>query len=479
MANETLSVEKHSIDFVPLAERYGKARGLFGMWFSTNCNVSLMATGAIAVALGLPLLWAIAGSVIGHLIGGVFMAAHSAQGPRLGIPQMIQSRAQFGYVGATVPLLLVILMYLGYFAVGGIITGYALAGWLGWNVDVCIVAWCMLSALFAVFGYRLLRATIGIFAWINLVTCAILTIGFLTRNDVGAAAEAGNFTWPVFLLAVTLAATWQLTYAPYVADYSRYLPADTSVRASFWWTYLGTSLASIWMFSIGAAATAVSIDAFAHGSIDFILNQAGFAPRLFLAITLITSFPVLGLQVYGTFMSATTIAGSVWHFRKISQGIRVVSILTIAGIGSAIAVAARGDFLGNLTTFIVLLALFLVPWTSINLVDFYLVRRERYDIDAIFEPEGRYRGTDWRAMTAYLLGIAFSIPFISSSFFTGFLVDDLGGADISWAPGLILSSVTYYLLMTRFPERRGYMPTPEEDQMEVADVAVVAVPQGA
>lgn len=41
------------------------------------------------------------------------MALHSAQGPRLGIPQMIQSRAQFGFCGAILPILLVILMYVG------------------------------------------------------------------------------------------------------------------------------------------------------------------------------------------------------------------------------------------------------------------------------------------------------------------------------------------------------------------------------
>jgi purine-cytosine permease-like protein len=46
----------------------------------------------------------------------VFMASHSAQGPQLGIPQMIQSRAQFGVIGAILPLFLVMFIYLGFFA---------------------------------------------------------------------------------------------------------------------------------------------------------------------------------------------------------------------------------------------------------------------------------------------------------------------------------------------------------------------------
>ncbi|MEJ7704262.1 MAG: cytosine permease [Geodermatophilaceae bacterium] len=51
--------------------------------------------------------------MIGNIAGGIVMALHSAQGPRMGIPQMISSRAQFGVYGACLPLILVVLMYLG------------------------------------------------------------------------------------------------------------------------------------------------------------------------------------------------------------------------------------------------------------------------------------------------------------------------------------------------------------------------------
>ena len=35
-----------------------------------------------------------------------------------------------------------------------------------------------------------------------------------------------------------IVAGFQLGWAPYVSDYSRYLPADVGVRSTFWWTYL-------------------------------------------------------------------------------------------------------------------------------------------------------------------------------------------------------------------------------------------------
>ena len=52
--------------------------------------------------------------VIGVLIGTLFMAFHSAQGPQLGLPQMIQSRPQFGYVGALLVWLFAYVQYAGF-----------------------------------------------------------------------------------------------------------------------------------------------------------------------------------------------------------------------------------------------------------------------------------------------------------------------------------------------------------------------------
>src|SRR4051794_28057763 len=124
-------VEERSIEFVPPEERHGSVRSLFTVWFGANMQVTTAVTGALGVILGLPLPWAIAALAAGNLAGAVFMALHSAQGPKLGIPQMIQSRAQFGFYGAILPLLLVVLMYVGFFAASAVLGGSALAAWAG------------------------------------------------------------------------------------------------------------------------------------------------------------------------------------------------------------------------------------------------------------------------------------------------------------------------------------------------------------
>ncbi|MDT9170991.1 cytosine permease, partial [Escherichia coli] len=76
--------------------------------------ITAIVDGALAVVFGADALCAIIGLLIGNVIGGIVMALHSAQGPQLGLPQMISSRAQFGIIGAIIPLVLVVLMYIGF-----------------------------------------------------------------------------------------------------------------------------------------------------------------------------------------------------------------------------------------------------------------------------------------------------------------------------------------------------------------------------
>ncbi len=69
-------------------------------------------------------------------------------------------------------------------------------------------------------------------------------IRLLGRADLTGLLADRSFHLPLFLLAVSLSASWQLAFGPYVADYSRYLPRATSARATFWWTLGGTALGS-------------------------------------------------------------------------------------------------------------------------------------------------------------------------------------------------------------------------------------------
>ena len=51
-------------------------------------------------------------------------------------------------------------------------------------------------------------------------------------------------------------AGYQISWAIYVSDYSRYLPPDVPVRKTFYWTYWGSAIGGAWMMIVGATLAA-------------------------------------------------------------------------------------------------------------------------------------------------------------------------------------------------------------------------------
>lgn len=439
------AVERRSIDFIPMEERHGHPASLFTVWFAANTQITTAVTGALGVVLGLSLPWAVLALVVGNVLGGIAMALHSAQGPRLGVPQMIQSRAQFGFFGAVLPLVLVIIMYLGFFASSGVLGGAAFAQWTGLGQSLSIAIVSLVCTVLAIYGYRLIHRYER---WVSLLSALLflyLTIRLFQTHDVGATWHAGSLSWGTFLLVVSISATWQFTWGPYVADYSRYLPPTTSTAATFWWTYGGAVIGACWIMCFGAAVAAVAENAFESGSAGFLVslstNHLGW---LVLVIIILGVIAVNVLNLYGAFMSSTTTFTVVWR-QRITPPVRAAGIVVASIVGTVIAIAGKGNFVDNYTNFILFLSYFLIPWSAINLTDFYLVRKERYDIDSLFDPRGLYGAFSVPALGAYVIGIVLQLPFMNTTFYVGWWVDDIGGGDIAWLIGFVAPAVLYYV----------------------------------
>ena len=162
-------IEQHTIFPIPLDQRHGKARQLFSLWFGANLNVLTVVTGALATTVfGQSFLSGTVAILLGNLIGTVFMALHAAQGPRLGVPQMVQSRGQFGSRGAAFVVTLVILMYLGYAATALVTGGQSLHAIVpAISVHGGIVVIGALSLAAAIYGHDLIHAGTRAIAYIS------------------------------------------------------------------------------------------------------------------------------------------------------------------------------------------------------------------------------------------------------------------------------------------------------------------------
>ncbi len=454
MANTPLTVERRSIDFVPLAERYGSPVNQFTLWMAANLQITAVVDGALAVVFGADALWAIIGLLLGNLAGGVVMALHSAQGPRLGLPQMISSRAQFGVLGAAIPLVLVIVMYLGFTATGTVLAGQAINELLGIDAAVVgILLFVTLVAVIAIFGYELIHAVGKLATVIGIVGLGYLAVRLFTQHDVGAAVAGPQFEMATFLLSVSLGAGWQLTYGPYVADYSRYLPEDTPDRSVFLATLAGSVLGSQLSMTFGVLVAAVAGDSFLSNQVGWLGDLAGSAlvAALIYALIVVGKLTVTCLNAYGSFMCAATTVTAFTGRRAVSSTARAVFVSAMLLLAAVIAIAATADFLNNFKNFVLLLLMVFTPWSAINLTDYYLVSKEKVDIPGLYDPDGRYGRWNAVAITTYAAGVLVQVPFLAQSLYTGPVTKALGGADISWIVGLLVPGVLYYVWANRRP----------------------------
>jgi purine-cytosine permease-like protein len=112
----------------------------------------------------------------------------------------------------------------------------------------------------------------------------------------------------------------------------------------------------------------------------------------------------------------------------------------------SLSLLASGNVLHSFEAFLGVLGYLFTPWTAINLVDFFLVRKGRYSIRAMFMADGLYGRWNWRGLVSYAVGFAAMIPFFKTGLYTGPIAAALGKADISMLIGLPVSAAVYLYL---------------------------------
>ena len=170
-------VEVRSIDYVPLDERHGKLWHLGPLWFMGNAQIATLAVGVVGVSAGGNLFWSLIAILPGVLVGTFFMAFHSAQGPQLGLPQMIQSRPQFGYIGALLVWLFAYVQYAGFNVFNTILAGQSATRRSTWPVKPGIVVATVLAVVVALIGYDFIHRIEQALTYAFLLIFGVFTLG--------------------------------------------------------------------------------------------------------------------------------------------------------------------------------------------------------------------------------------------------------------------------------------------------------------
>src|SRR6201992_3736891 len=410
----TGGLEVRSIDYVPLNERHGKIWHLGPLWFMSNAQIATLAVGLISISEGASLFWSVISIAIGTLVGTLFMAFHSAQGPQLGLPQMIQSRPQFGYLGALLVWLFAYIQYAGFNVFNTVLGGESMSTVAHGSTKLWVVIVTIVAFVIALVGSALIHKAEQWLTYAMIIIFGIFTITLFFIHYPAGTFDVGTFKATPFLGQFGVVAGYQISWAIYVSDYSRYLPPSVTVRRTFQWTYWGSALG-------GGGARVV---------------------RVVAALGLVS---VTALNMYG---GSLTLISGIDSFKKIRPTVtlRIITIGLTAVLSLIGALAATANFLANFNDFLLLILYLFIPWTAVNLVDYYIVRRGHYAIAEIFNPHGMYGRWGWRGILAYVIGFAAMSPFFSvGTLYEGVAAKALDGADISFFIGLPVAGLLYYI----------------------------------
>jgi nucleobase:cation symporter-1, NCS1 family len=168
------------------------------------------------------------------------------------------------------------------------------------------------------------------------------------------------------------------------------------------------------------------------------------------AVSIAALVASIGMNAYSGMLTVMTTMDSLRPIR-LTRSLRIAVLFALTAAWVAIALSFGGNSITYLNALLVMMLYFLMPWTAVNLIDYFWLRRGRYSIADLFRPDGLYGAWGVRGLTAYALGFAASIPFfVVPNVYTGVLAMRLDGVDIGWLVGGVISALAYLFASMRF-----------------------------
>ena len=456
----TISLERRGLESIPLSERHGRPFSQFTLWLGANLTIATFALGFLPIRLGLPWAWTIAAILAGNLLGSIGLGAAAATGPATGLPQMALALSVFGSVGGRLPALLNYLSTVGWYTVNTILAAFGvrllLPGLTFWEAALILVA---VQTSFAAYGHDIVHRFESVMSIVlGLAFAGLAGYAVVHGARLGHYHGHGHGLWAAFAIVAAATLSALGSWSPYGSDYSRYLPAETSSRATFLWASAGGFAASVWLELLGAAV-AVFAGANNHDPVAAAHMTLGGLGNLAVIAIILGAIAANAVNGYSNSLSALAVGIPLPRWALAILG---------AAMGLTASLLSSGHFDGDYENFLLLLGYWFMPWLGIQVVDFFILQR------------GKRRGRQTFAVAipataALLAGVACEVPFMTGALYTGPLVHQLGGANISLYVGFMVSAATYYLAMTRslvgHPRTRGLgksgveIPTAEAERL--------------
>jgi NCS1 family nucleobase:cation symporter-1 len=448
---EAVQIDPHGIEPIPDTDRDSTPVQQFWIWAGANIAPINWVLGALGIVLGLSLIETIVVVTIGNLAGCALFGLFCVMGHRTGVNQMVLSRSAFGRRGAYVPAVAQLLLTMGWVGVNtwvvldltlGVLDEIGVSGGTGLKYAIGFVLMAV-QAVIAIYGFYLIRTfekyTVPIAALI-MVAMSVLA---WTKSDVTwshSTVHGADKLTSISQLLTAIGIGWGISWFTYSSDYTRFVARRYTDRQVWLGTALGMFLPTVWLATLGASIASSGTDA----------DPSQLVASVFGVMTI----PVLLLIMHGPV--ATNILNLYsCSLAALSIGLRtarwkVTAVAAVVGSGVLVAFIQSESFATSFDNWIASIVVWISPWAGVTLVEYFVLRRGKVDVPALYEPPERspYGDVNWPAIVALVCGLAagWAWQYGLVGPLQGPIAKGLGNTDFSWAAGMLVAGGLYWVL---------------------------------
>lgn len=419
-------------DLLPTTERISNRLSYFCMWLC-GCVVIGTFTAGSSVFGVLNLTQSIVAMLLGNIGIAIALVLNGRAGHTYGIPMTVQLRTSFGIGGARIAGLIRAVPALIWFGfqswVGGEALNLVLKTLFGFdNVIVCFVVFHVAQIILAMRGFSGIKWLENVGAVFIFITLLYMTYVTVTKYGTTISDSVVNIkgSWGLpFWGGVTVFLGLYTGIILNVSDLSRNFTKTGGDKTRFVIYLLAILPATLLMCSIGlivAAATGV-YDPIAIFSSTVDNKLLLVATMLFIIFSQITT-NVLNNMVPPIYVAMDL---TKWSINKCAILIGVLAVCTCPWV------LVTPESASGLALFIQIYSAFLGPIFAVMVVDYYVIRKRKLNLDEIYKKDGAFSGFNLAGLIATGVGALAAISVV----------------EIGWFLSLLPAGIVYYILMTK------------------------------
>ncbi|KAK9236614.1 permease for cytosine/purines, uracil, thiamine, allantoin-domain-containing protein [Lipomyces kononenkoae] len=488
-------------DVTPVERRTWTAFTILGFWFSDALNMQGWEAPSSIIAVGLTWREAILCNCLGMMIVAIPMMFNGAIGANLHVPYPVAARSGFGFHFAKFAVVVRFVTALFWHSIQTFSGSFALTNCISaiWpsylNIPNHIPAsmgvttqqmashvlfWCIQLPILLIPPHKL--------RWFFIFKAVVVTASSIgvAAGMVKYASSVGDIwaqeplvhgsqrAWLILTCMMSSAGGWA-TMATNIPDFTRYM---RGTKGQYW---QGLFLPVISTFLAVMAIIATSAGKVVYGQYIWdpsVLASMWTGPKGRTARFFVGFAWVVG-QI-GTNLSANVITAAndlTSLFPKYINIRRGAIVVTVIG-GWVMQPWKIINSAASLLTFMAGLAIFLAPVAGVLASDYWIVKRRKIDVPALYDPHGRYKywyGINWRAAVAFAISLGPNLPGLANSVSPSLGLK--GGIvhlwDVNYLYGFYVTVVVYVSLNLIFPAKETFVP-----EMISGDVWVGSAPYG-